>query len=94
MPESFALYQNQPNPFVASTTFRFDPQRAEAVRLEVFAIGGPRVAALRNAWMPAGRHSLEWNSWDACGSPVRPGTCLYRITAGLFRAQRKLVVLP
>ena len=94
LPVSFALHQNQPNPFAVSTTFRFDLPRPEIVRLELFDLGGRRVAKLRDAWMPAGRHSLEWNSRDAEGSPVRAGAYVYRIIAGSFRAQRKLVVLP
>jgi hypothetical protein len=93
-PASFALYQNHPNPFAATTTFRFDLPRPAAVRLEVFDLGGRRVATLRDAWMPAGRHALEWDSRDANGSPVQPGAYVYRITADSFRAQRKLVVLP
>jgi len=93
-PASFALYQNHPNPFAATTTFRFDLPRPAAVRLEVFDLGGRRVSKLRDAWMPAGRHSLEWDSRDANGTPVQPGAYVYRITAGSFRAQRKLVVLP
>ena len=93
-PASFALYQNQPNPFAASTTFRFDLPRSETVRLDVFDLGGRRVATVLNAWMPAGRHSLDWNSRDANGSPVLPGAYVYRILAGSFRTQRKLVVLP
>ena len=94
LPAGFVLYQNQPNPFAASTTFRFDLPRPETVRLEVFDLMGRRVATVRAAWMPAGRHSLEWNSRDAGGSPVRPGAYVYRIAAGSFRSQRKLVVLP
>ena len=94
LPASFVLYQNQPNPIATSTRFRFDLPRPEMVRVEVFDLMGRRVATVRDAWMPAGRHSVEWNSRDAGGSPVRPGTYVYRMTAGLFRAQRKLVVLP
>jgi flagellar hook assembly protein FlgD len=94
LPASFALCQNQPNPFASSTAFRFDLPQAVTVRLEVFDLVGRRVATLRDAWTPAGRHSIDWNSRDGNGSPLRPGAYLYRITAGPFRAQRKLVILP
>jgi hypothetical protein len=93
-PARFALYQNQPNPFAASTTFRFDLPREEWVRLEVFDLLGRRVAVVRNAWMPAGRHAADWDAHDAGGVPARPGVYLYRIGAGSHHAQRKLVVLP
>jgi hypothetical protein len=94
LPTLFAMHQNQPNPFAATTTFRFDLPRSETVRLEVFDLMGRKVATLRDAWMPPGRHSLEWNSRDAKGSTLQPGAYLYRMTAGSFRAERKLVVLP
>ncbi len=94
LPAVFALHQNQPNPFSTTTTFRFDLPRPETVRLEVFDVMGRKVATLRDAWMPAGRHSLEWKRRDVNGSPVQPGAYLYRLTAGSFRAQRKVVVLP
>ena len=77
-----------------ATTFRFDLPRDERVRLEVFDLLGRRVTTLRDTWMPAGRHALEWDRRDADGIPARPGVYLYRFVAGSYRAQRKLVVLP
>ena len=77
----------------ATTTFRFDLPRPEPVRLELYDLMGRRAVVLRDA-MPAGRHSVDWDGRDASGSTARPGAYLYRLTAGSFRAQRKLVVLP
>lgn len=94
IPAVFAMHQNQPNPFASSTAFRFDLPRAEMVRLEVFDLMGRKVVKLRDAWMPAGRHSLDWEGRDASGLPIRPGAYVYRLTAGSFRAERKLVMLP
>lgn len=82
------------DPFAATTTIRFDLPQPETVRLEVFDLSGRRVVKLRDAWTPAGRHSLDWNLGDANGAPVRPGAYVCRLTAGSFRAHRKLVVLP
>jgi flagellar hook assembly protein FlgD len=90
----FALYQNQPNPFAATTMFRIDLPLPATVRLEVYDLMGRRVAKLQDSWMPAGRHSIAWEGRDAGGSPVRAGAYLYRLTAGSFRAERKLIVLP
>jgi parallel beta-helix repeat protein len=94
MPTEFSLQQNHPNPFVAKTTFRFDLPQPQAVRLEVYDLMGRRVAVLRNAWTPAGRHSLDWDGRNGSGSRARPGTYLCRLAAGSFRAERKLVILP
>jgi hypothetical protein len=93
-PVQFALRQNRPNPFASTTVLEFDLPGSAIVRLEVFDIMGRRVTSLRNAWMPAGSHSISWNGRDANGSPVHPGAYVYRLTAGPYRAERKLVVMP
>ena len=89
-----SLHQNQPNPFAAATTFRFDLPRPTIVQFELFDITGRRVVVLRNGWLPAGRHSLDWDGRDGSGAAARPGAYLCRMTAGSFRAEKKLVVLP
>jgi len=90
-PRAFALYQNHPNPFGATTMFRFDLPRAERVRLEVFDLAGRKMAQIRDAWMPEGQHSVDWSRRDASGIPVPPGTYLYRLTAGSFQAEKRLL---
>jgi hypothetical protein len=94
VPTAFALYQNRPNPLVGRTTFRFDLPRPETSCLEVFDITGRRVRVLINAWMPAGRHSIDWDARDRQGRSINPGAYICRLRAGSFRAERKLVVLP
>lgn len=68
------------------------PQRA-SVRLEVFDPQGRRVRRLEGTY-EAGRQALEWDLLHGSGPRVAPGIYSYRLTAGAFRAQRKLVVLP
>jgi hypothetical protein len=43
---------------------------------------------------PAGYHALAWHRRDRDGRALKPGIYLYRIEAGPFRAQRKMVLLP
>ncbi len=94
IPTRFALHPNQPNPFRGSTVIPFDLPHETAVRLEVFDILGRRVATLVDATYPAGSHDVEWIQRDAGGSPLRPGVYSYRLSAGEFRARRKLTVIP
>jgi hypothetical protein len=56
MPRAFALFQNLPNPFAASTTIRFALPVASRVRLEVYDLLGRRVRTLANALYPPGAH--------------------------------------
>ncbi len=93
-PTCFALWQSQPNPFRAATTFRFDLPVGAMVRLEVFDVQGRRLGVITNRYYPAGNQAISWERRDEAGGLVRPGVYLYRLTAGSFRAEKRLVVLP
>jgi len=93
-PTAFALRQNQPNPFKTSATIRFDLPIASSVALEVYDAQGRKVRTLARGLYLAGCHAVEWNERDEGGNFVRPGVYLYRIVAGSFRDQKKMVLLP
>jgi len=93
VPPEFALYQSRPNPFGASTTIRFDLPRPAQVRIEVFDLLGRRVAQVSDAAFPAGSHAVAWEPRAAEGR-VRPGIYVYRIRAGEFQDQKKMILLP
>lgn len=94
LPTAFALHQNQPNPFARTTTIRFDLATESEVRLALFDAQGRRVRTLASGTRPAGFHTLEWDRRDDAGREVEAGVYLYRLEAGAFRAQRKVVLLP
>ena len=93
MPTAFALRQNRPNPFSGTTEIRFELPAATPVRLEVFDAQGRVVRTLAQGSFPVGFHSVVWDQRDASGAHVRPGIYFYRIVAGAFRAQRKMMLL-
>ena len=93
-PLAFALHQNIPNPFAGTTTIRFDLPRSEHVRLEIFDLAGRRVARLANGGFPAGSHAVDWDRLSDRQGAVQPGVYLYRIDAGAFHDQKKLIFLP
>ncbi len=93
MPTAFALRQNRPNPFSGTTEIRFELPVPSPVRLEVFDAQGRLVRTLANGDFPVGFHSVVWDQRDAAGARVRPGIYLYRIAAGAFRHQRKMMML-
>jgi hypothetical protein len=94
LPTTFALMQNQPNPFARTTRIRFELPRAEHVRLEVFDLQGRLVRRLADARYEAGRWAVEWNLRSAQRSAAPAGVYLYRMIAGGYRIEKKMVVLP
>ncbi|MCC6476668.1 lamin tail domain-containing protein [bacterium] len=84
----FALHQNYPNPFNPETQIRFDLAEASDVTLTIFNISGQEVATLVNSHLSSGAHTV---SFDAAN--LTSGVYLYRLTAGSFTAQKKMVLL-
>ncbi len=93
-----ALHQNRPNPFNPTTEIRYDVAGelggvgAVDVRLEIFDIGGRRVAELVNAPQEAGEHRLIWDGRDDTGHVLSSGIYLYRLSVGEDVLTRKLVL--
>jgi hypothetical protein len=82
-----------PNPLFHSTRLDFTLSREADVRLEVFDLGGRRVAMPFSGHALPGTTSIEWSLTGGGGSPVPAGIYFARIE-GLGRAAvRRLVVL-
>jgi Tol biopolymer transport system component len=94
LPARFSLAQNLPNPFARTTTIRFELPRSEQVKLEVYDLFGRRIGTLATGEYGAGYHAVEWDRRDRTGSPVPGGVYVYSLTAGSFRDQKKMVLLP
>ena len=93
VPEEFALAQNFPNPFNASTTIAFQLALPSQVELSIYSISGQRVRSLISDSLPAGHHRLQWDGRNERGEPVASGTYLYQLLAGDFVATRQLMLL-
>lgn len=87
-PKTFALFQNYPNPFNPTTNIDYQLPSNSHVKLDVFDLLGREVGTLVNREQTAGSYTV---SFDASDLPS--GVYFYRITAGGFRAVRKLVLL-
>ncbi len=88
LPNQFSLSQNYPNPFNPTTTINFNLAKSSNVNLYIYNILGQRVAHLVNGFMDAGKHSIKFNA-----SNFASGVYIYRIEAGNFKANRKMVLL-
>jgi len=88
LPEQFALSQNAPNPFEAMTEIRYDLPTACHVKLDVYNSLGQKVATVLDADQSAGRKSVSWDAGAVAG-----GVYFYRLEAGNFTDQKKMMLL-
>ena len=63
------------------------------VKLIIYNTQGQVVKILENSYQSAGEFSHVWNSKDALGNNVSSGLFIYRIQAGNFIEQKKMILL-
>jgi hypothetical protein len=94
IPQRFALYQNVPNPFNATTTIYFEvPGSGGHVTLRIYDVTGRHVRTLVDGDATPGRKSATWDGRDTRGNEVSSGIYFYRLVAGSTTFTRKMVVL-
>jgi hypothetical protein len=84
----FLLKQNVPNPFSDLTIIQFAIHHREHITLKIYDVLGREVATLVDGEMEAGEHSVVF---DASNLPS--GVYFYRLQAGNFVEQKKMVVV-
>jgi flagellar hook assembly protein FlgD len=89
----FTLQANEPNPFRSMTTIRFSLPSPSHVALAVFDPAGHRVRTLVGTERPAGLHSVIWDGTNAHGKRMPAGVYFYRLSAGSFKDQGRMVLL-
>ena len=92
-PLVFSLSQNAPNPFNPETIISYSLPQSEQVKLVIYNVLGQEIRTLVNAFKPAGRYRVIWNSRDDFGRSVSSGVYFYQITAGKFTNTRKMLIL-
>ncbi|GAB4288116.1 MAG: hypothetical protein Kow0098_05430 [Ignavibacteriaceae bacterium] len=84
----FRLEQNYPNPFNPNTYISWKLPAAGNITLKVYDILGREVKTLVDGYKPAGTYETEF---DASGLPS--GIYYYRLTAGSYKAVKKMILL-
>jgi hypothetical protein len=84
----YALYQNYPNPFNPETNIVFDLPEESFATVRIFNAIGQEVSTLISTELSAGRHSIAFR-----GSSLPSGIYFYRLDAGEFSAQRKMLLI-
>ena len=88
LPARFALSQNFPNPFNASTIIQYNLPSASDVNINIYDILGRKVETLVSGKQPAGYHQVVWDASDRSS-----GMYFYKIRAGNYSEARKMVLL-
>jgi ligand-binding sensor domain-containing protein len=88
LPTMFGLQQNYPNPFNAGTTIRFDLPHASKVSLKVYSVLGQEVTTLVEEEKSAGTYNVQFSA-----ASLSSGMYVYRLQAGEYVAEKKLVLL-
>ncbi len=87
LPKQYSLSQNYPNPFNPMTTIEFALPVAGEWQLTVYNILGQQV----ETWRDRSEGGYYKITWDA--SRYSSGVYFYRLTAGDFKATKKMVLL-
>jgi hypothetical protein len=93
LPLTFRLEQNYPNPFNPSTTIEFALPHSHMVRLVIYNELGQLVRTLVAEPLHAGAYRVQWDGRDFTGSEVASGIYLYRLSAGVSSATRKMLLV-
>lgn len=99
-PTVFQLEQNDPNPFIGSTSIGFALPVACNVLLEVYDANDRLVRTLVTGEMELGRYSAQWDGTDQFNQPLAAGTYSYKLNVEnedglhLFAQTRQMRLLP
>ena len=93
LPQKFVLNQNYPNPFNPETVISFQLPESRTVILKVYNLLGAEICTLVNEKKEAGYHRIIWNGKDEMGQEIPTGVYLFKIEAGDFCMNRKMVKL-
>jgi hypothetical protein len=87
-PETFALYNNYPNPFNPSTKIRYAIANTGFTSLKVYSLLGEEVASLINEEKTPGVYEINFDAVN-----LTSGTYLYKLESGDFSQTKKMIIL-
>jgi hypothetical protein len=93
-PDRLAFLAPRPNPFRDRVELAFDLPRTADVSLDLFDLGGRRVARILDGHRVAGRHTLQWAPVDDAGTRLEAGLYFVRFRTSGYAVTRRLVLLP
>jgi hypothetical protein len=82
-----------PNPFNPVTVIPFELAERGPVVISIFDAAGRRVRTLVDEVRNAGRHTVAWNGTGERGTALASGVYFCRLSAGLYTATERLVLI-
>ena len=92
-PERFAVRQNHPNPFNATTVIPVELPRDADVELTIYDVLGRSLRRLLSRTLVAGYHRVVWDGLDDAGRPVGSGLYFFRFSADEFNQSGRMLLL-
>ncbi len=92
-PNTFALLQNQPNPFNPDTRISYYLPKDCQVRLTIYNVLGQKVRTLGDEYQTSGMHTVTWNGKTDSGNQLSSGIYFYRLEADSFRQTKKMTLM-
>jgi hypothetical protein len=89
----FALGQARPNPSRGSITISYSLAKESPVSIRVYDVAGRLVRTLVNGTGAPGPHEVTWDATTDDGRRVTAGVYFYRMNAGSWQSQQKVVFL-
>ncbi len=90
---SVRVFPAAPNPTSQSAVFRYELMQSTPVKVDVYDVAGRLVRSLVDAKQAARSHSVVWDGRDQAGSSAPSGMYFFRIRAGAFTENVKLVIV-
>lgn len=87
------VFPAAPNPTGQSAVFRYELMQASPVKVDVYDVAGRLVRSLVDAKQDARLHSVVWDGRDLSGASAPSGVYFFRVQAGTFRDNVKLVLV-
>lgn len=92
-PVKFSLGDNYPNPFNATTMFRYAIDKAGKVNLSIYALNGSLVKTIVDENLKVGEYRAVWDGKDRFCHQVASGIYFYRLTTDQHVSTKKMVLL-
>lgn len=88
VPDRFFLSQNYPNPFNPVTKIKYSLLSSQFVTLIVYDLSGKEITTLVNNSQVAGNYEVDFDA-----SSLSTGVYIYRISAGTFLDEKKMMLV-
>jgi hypothetical protein len=93
IPTEFALRQNHPNPFNASTDIRYQISHGGQVIFAIYNLIGQEIRQFAETRLQAGNYTVRWDGLDHRGQEAPIGIYYYRLSFDHQVATRRMILL-